>query len=73
MYSDITHSYLYFCIFVRLLNKHFYICTMSFEVLPPPQLMTTITATPNGALFSFPSRLNHIGGDIIRNPSDHRM
>ena len=30
MYSDITHSYSDFCIFVRLLNKRFYICTMSF-------------------------------------------
>ena len=30
MYLDITHSYSDFCIFVGLLNKHFYICTMSF-------------------------------------------
>ena len=29
MYSDITHSYSDFRIFVRLLNKRFYICTMS--------------------------------------------
>ena len=30
MYLDITHPYSDFHIFVGLLNKRFYICTMSF-------------------------------------------
>ena len=30
MYSDITHSYSDFCIFVGFLNIRFYFCTMSF-------------------------------------------